>query len=193
MPPAVSNDLVMGLHWTPLLKQERAHATPANLDAICILLDGDSRRLEVIRPGYLKSANGSVVHTGDSWTGASAWDDERIFVFVSALPSHVHSLMFGVVSHDRPFSEVAGASCHISDARTEDELLRIDLTPLGPLTEYCIALLERTASGWFLRQQAAGEASLAEALSLQPPRGLTARTARKPPSAQAPLTQSGDL
>jgi tellurium resistance protein TerZ len=170
----VLNDIVMGLHWTPAAQRRRPGLEAVNLDAVCVLLDGNGRRLEAVRPGHLEGANGSVVHTGDSRTGASAWDDERIFVFVDALPGYVDSLVLGVVSHDRPFSEVAGASCHISDVRMEEELLRIQLTSLGPVTEYCIATVQRCAFGWIMRQRAPDGAGLGEVLSLPPSRDVKA-------------------
>jgi tellurium resistance protein TerD len=147
------NDVVMGLHWTPPPKRGRLSLEPANLDAICVLLDAQSQRLEVVCPSHLTNANGSVVHTGDSRTGSSSWDDERIFVFVRALPAAVHSLVFGVVSSNaRPFCHVAGASCHISEFNLgdEDELLKVQLTSLGPLTEYGVGTLQRSPSGWTL-------------------------------------------
>jgi stress response protein SCP2 len=170
MPITITNDLVMGLHWAPVPDDARERPAPANLDALCLLLDEKSRRLEVIRPGHLKNANGSVVHTGDSRTGASLWDDERVFVFVEALPQHVHEVVFGVVSHDRPFSEVAGASCHISDLMLEEALLRVHLDTLGAATECCIATLRRGAAGWILQRRAPQGASLTELLTLPPPR-----------------------
>lgn len=162
------DDIVMGLHWTPPAQDTAAGAEAANLDAVCVLLDAKGRQLEVIRPGHLRSANGSVVHTGDSRTGASAWDDERIFVFIDALPGCVDSLVLGVISHDRPFSEVAGASCHISDVGMEDELLRIRLASL--VTDCCVATVQRCASGWIMRQRAPGGTRLGDVLS-PPPSG----------------------
>ena len=148
-------DVVMGLHWAPPPERGRLSLEPANLDAICLLLDSQARRLEVVGPSRLANANGSVIHTGDSRTGASLWDDERVFAFLHALPPAVHSLVFGVVSrNDRPFCDVAGASCHVSDCRTEDELLKVQLTSLGPLTEYWVATLQRNPCGWVMRRGA---------------------------------------
>lgn len=147
-------EVVMGLHWAPPPERGLLSVEPANLDAICVLLDAQSQRLEVVCPSHLTNVNGSVVHTGDSRTGASSWDDERVFVFLRALPPAVHSLVFGVVSSNaRPFCDVAGASCHISEfglAGEEDELLKVQLTALGPLTEYCVGTLQRSPFGWTL-------------------------------------------
>lgn len=145
-------DVVMGLHWAPPLEGRAPDSEPANLDAVCLLLDCRQRLLEVVHPGHLKNANGSVVHTGDSRTGASTWDDERVFVFLHALAEAVHSVVFAVVSSNaRPFSDIDGATCHVSDCTMDDELLKVPLTALGPLTEYCVATLQRTPGGWVLR------------------------------------------
>ena len=143
-------------------------SAPANLDAICVLLDEERRPLEVVSPGRLDNVNGSVVHTGDSPAGASTWDDERIFAFLDAVPQAVRSLVFGVVSSDgRPFCDVAGASCHVSDYRTEDKLLGVQLTALGLLTEYCVATLKRTRTGWIMQPGAPG-VSLRQPLAMGP-------------------------
>ena len=109
-------EIVMGLHWDPPRDGETASEEPANLDALCLLFDRQRCVLEVIHPGHLSNANGSVLHTGDSRTGTSEWDDERIFVFLEALPEAVAELAFVVAStNGRAFSEIQGASCHISD------------------------------------------------------------------------------
>jgi tellurium resistance protein TerZ len=106
---------------------------------------------EVIGPSRLSSSDGSVVHTGDSLTGASSWDDERIFVFLDALPSEVERVVLSVVSRNRrAFRDVAGASCHISDYTTEEELVSIRLTSLAA-TECTVATLHRRIEGWILR------------------------------------------
>ncbi len=139
-------EIVMGLHWDP---PEDASADPEDLDAVCVLLDGEQRVLEVIHPGNPRNTDGSVVHTGDSRTGAGEWDDERIFVFLAALPATVSSVAFFVVSvKDRPFGEIRGASCHVSDHATEYKWIDVKLTPLREQTAHFVALLRRDATGW---------------------------------------------
>ena len=148
------NDIVMGLHWTPSAGGPRT-AAPANLDAWCVLSAADGSVLEMVHPGRLRSANGSVLHTGDSLTGASLWDDERIFVFLHALPESVAAVTFGVVSADgHVFADIPGASCHISDHTTDGPLLKVELTALGQLTHCYIATLARTSTGWTMQQGA---------------------------------------
>lgn len=146
-------EIVMGLHWDP--QQRGVTSGPADLDALCVLFDDQRRVLEVIHPGHPRNANGSVVHTGDSRTGAGVWDDERIFVFLEALPAAVSALTFVVVSTgDRGFSEVRGASCHVSDHATEREWIRLDLTTLDARTAHCVATFCRGPTGWSMSTDA---------------------------------------
>jgi len=154
--PGARSDLkevVMGLHWTP--PEAGDAAEPADLDALCVLFDADKRVLEVISAIHPRNADGSVIHTGDSRTGASEWDDERIFVFLEALPETISSIAFVVISATgRAFSEVRGASCHVSDHLTEQEWIRLQLTDLGQHTAHCIATLQRGPAGWRLSSDA---------------------------------------
>jgi tellurium resistance protein TerZ len=140
-------EIVMGLHWTP--PKEGSAAAHADLDALCVLFDQQRRVLELIGPAHARNANDSVFHTGDSQRGTSEWDDERIFVFLDALPEHIASLAFIVTSASgQSFSEVPGASCHVSDRVTEHEWLRLELTALERHRAHCVAMLHRRTSGW---------------------------------------------
>ncbi|MDP1536838.1 MAG: TerD family protein [Burkholderiales bacterium] len=140
-------EVVMGLHWDP--PEEGVNLHPENLDALCVLFDQEQQIVEIIHPGNPRSTNGSVIHTGDSRTGASKWDDERIFVFLEALPANVTTLLFIVASATgSPIRKVRGASCHISDHATEYQWVNIELTTLDTQTTYCVATLSRSPSGW---------------------------------------------
>jgi len=142
-------EVVMGLHWDPL--EDDANPDPENLDALCVLFDQNQQIVEIIHPGSPRSTNGSVVHTGDSRTGASQWDDERIFVFLDALPANVTTLLFIVASATgNPIRKARGASCHISDHATEYRWVNRDLRTLGTQTTYCVAILSRglTDGAW---------------------------------------------
>ena len=146
-------EVVMGLHWAP--PEAGAPAEPADLDALCVLFDAHHRVREVVCALHPRTANGSVIHTGDSRTGASEWDDERIFVFLEALPEAISSIAFVVASvAGHCFSEVRGASCHVSDQVTEHEWIRLQLTDLGKHTTYCVATLQRGPAGWRLSTDA---------------------------------------
>lgn len=140
-------EIVMGLHWDP--PEEGVNSHPENLDALCVLFDQEQQIVEIIHPGNPRSTNGSVVHTGDSRTGASKWDDERIFVFLEALPANVTTLLFIVTSATgHPIRNARGASCHISDHATEYRWVNIDLTTRDTQTTYCVTTLSRSLTSW---------------------------------------------
>ena len=140
-------EVVMGLHWDPA--PGSGAGQPADLDAWCVLFDSQNRVLEVVHPGHPRSAADGVIHTGDSRTGASSWDDERIFVFLDALPRAVSTVAFLVRSASgHPFHEVPGALCHVSDRVTETEWVRIELSSLIGRTIHIVATLRRGDAGW---------------------------------------------
>lgn len=142
--------IVMGLHWDPPSKKDSSSA--ADLDALCASFDERGRLLDVVHPGRTRDAGGAIVHTGDSVTGASTWDDERIFVFLDALPANVAELAFIVTSNsDRSFEEIRGASCHISMQEDEEPLASVDLTSLRRQKNHIVAIARREASSWTLK------------------------------------------
>ena len=156
-----AREIVMGLHWDPTPEQSKEG--PHDLDAACALLDASGQVLEIVGPGRLRNANGSVIHTGDSLTGASTWDDERIFVFVDALPESVSALTFLVANTSgRPWREIEGAACHVSDHATDREWVRLDLTTLDARGARGVATLTRGGDGWSI---AAGPRTIDDALT----------------------------
>jgi stress response protein SCP2 len=164
-----SSEVIMGLRWD--IEEHRAHSSSAHadLDAFCVLFDARSQLMELVHPGRTRNTNGSVVHTGDSTTGAGEWDDERLFVFIDALPEGVCALAFVVISAaGHVFADVPGASCHVSDRLTEREYVRVNLPRDGLSMARCIATLQRTLNGWkiFDRAESGAMAITAESLSL---------------------------
>jgi tellurium resistance protein TerD len=146
-PPSELKTIVMGLHWDPL--DDGIAGQPADLDAVCVVFDLQDQVTDVIHPNRPRNADGSIIHTGDSRTGASVWDDERIFVFLEALPETVSKLAFVVVNPTgRPFHDISGASCHISDHANETELIRVDLTAITGQTSHTVAIVYRCPAGW---------------------------------------------
>ncbi|HSQ02924.1 MAG TPA: TerD family protein, partial [Burkholderiales bacterium] len=75
-PALDSNEVIMGLRWDVQEHRPRSSEPHADLDAFCVLFDAQSQLVELVHPGRTRNANGSVVHTGDSRTGAKEWDDE---------------------------------------------------------------------------------------------------------------------
>lgn len=144
-----SGAIVMGLRWNAPAQDARVQ--PADLDALCVLFDAQDNLLDIIHPGRPRNADGTVVHTGDSKDGAGDWDNERIFVFLQALPPQVKKLVFMVATaSDRPLDTVAGASCHVSDPYNDTELMRIDLTTLVGKKSHHFAVASRGPLGWRL-------------------------------------------
>lgn len=144
---AVLKEAVLGLHWDP--PPEDARLPPPDLDALCVLLDAQDGLIEVIHPGRLRTADDSVIHTGDALTGASPWDDERIFVFLDALPPSVCTVAFFVVSASgHAFHDVRGAWCHLSDHASGRVWLRKDLTLLEGCLVEAVCTLRRNETDW---------------------------------------------
>ncbi|MBI4290119.1 MAG: TerD family protein [Betaproteobacteria bacterium] len=159
----------MGLRWDIEAQHARPPGRRADLDAFCALFDARSQIVEIVHPGRIRNANASVVHTGDSTTGAKEWDDERIFVYLDALPQNVCAVVFVVISASgRVFGDVPGASCHVSDGWTEREYVRTDLRSYGFSVSRCIATLRRDPDGWKILDHAeSGKIAIAaESLSL---------------------------
>jgi tellurium resistance protein TerZ len=150
----------MGLHWDP--PREGDGAEPENLDALCVMMDAAGGVIEVVHPGHPRNENGSVLHTGDSRTGASEWDDERIFVFLNALPGAVVRLAFWVASASgRPLGRVRGAHCHVSDHASERSWVRREFGDLQERAVHCVAVVRRSGDGWTISsrpEDAAGTA-----------------------------------
>lgn len=149
----------MGLRWDP--PNDVRPGQSADLDALCVLFAANERVLEVIRPGHPRSVDGSVIHTGGSRSGASEWDDERIFVFLDALPEAVSKLSFLVLSvTGRSFDTIPAALCHISDRISEAPRVRVDLTALCGRTAHAVAVMGREAVGWRLTDVPGNELGL---------------------------------
>ena len=141
------DEIVFGLHWDS--PQGEHGAESVDLDAICVLYDEHLDALEVIHAAHPRSEDDSLIHTGDSSTGAGTWDDERIFVFLEMLPSHVSGLVFfvaraaGEASH-----QPRGAFCHISDRISEKVWAKYDLPSLSGRSIHAVATVSRRENDW---------------------------------------------
>jgi tellurium resistance protein TerD len=80
----------------------------------------------------LKSACGSVQHTGDNLTGAGEGDDEVIMVDLTRVPADVQKIAFTVTIHEaeqrrQNFGQVGNAYIRVVNADTNSEVTRYDL------------------------------------------------------------------
>jgi tellurium resistance protein TerD len=115
--------IVVGLGWDT----RATDGADFDLDASAFLLAaGDKVR-------QLKSADGSVEHTGDNLTGAGDGDDETIKVDLSRIPADVQKVAVSVTIHEadarrQNFGMVQNAFIRIVDAGSGREVTRYDLT-----------------------------------------------------------------
>lgn len=143
----------LGLGWDPakvgLLARAMGGGGDIDLDASCLMLDSNKSPVEVVWFRELKSANGSVKHSGDNRTGDGDGDDETIYVDLNALPSNVQYLMFTVNSFTGvTFDKVENAYCRIVDSTTNKEMARITLGEKGKHTGMLMAYLSRNGGDW---------------------------------------------
>ncbi|PMC11709.1 chemical-damaging agent resistance protein C, partial [Klebsiella aerogenes] len=81
----------------------------------------------------LKSADGSVTHTGDNRTGEGDGDDESLIVKLDMIPANVAKIVFVVTIHDaqmrrQSFGQVSGAFIRLVNNDSQLEVARYDLT-----------------------------------------------------------------
>lgn len=123
-----------------------------DLDASCLLFDGNRRMIDQVWFQQLSSTDGSIVHSGDNRTGAGDGDDETINVDLSRLPAAVETLVFTVNSFQGDtFDRIANAYCRLVDLTNGKELARYDLTGAGSHTGQVMAKLTRAAGGWDMK------------------------------------------
>ncbi|MFD5435929.1 TerD family protein [Kitasatospora sp. NPDC127067] len=119
-----------------------------DLDASCLAFDARHKRLETAWFMKLSIFNGAISHSGDNLVGGEGGDDEAITVHLEGLPAEVHGLVFVVNSFSgQKFTDVRDAYCRLLDARTEEELVRFDLTNSEPYTGVMMCKLVRRPGG----------------------------------------------
>ncbi|MFK7857777.1 MAG: TerD family protein [Granulosicoccus sp.] len=149
--------LHMGLGWDPAEQQSAGFfakllgggSRSIDLDASCIVCAADGSSIDLVWFKQLKSADGSIIHTGDNTTGEGDGDDESIKVDTAKLPANAAHLVFTVNSYQgQTFNEVDNAFCRILDDGTHSEICRYTLTEQGPHTGVVMGVLSRDGSGW---------------------------------------------
>ena len=148
--------LKLGLGWDPaepgFLGKLLGNNQDIDLDASCILFDEYLTPVDLVWFRQLRSAEGSVVHSGDNRTGAGEGDDESIHVDLQRLPAGVKHLVFTVNSFTgQTFERVENAYCRILDADRNRELARFKLAEKGQHTGVVMASLTRDPTGWVFK------------------------------------------
>ena len=129
--PNLTN-IAVGLGWNPRATDGQAF----DLDAVAFLVNeaGKVRAdTDFIFFNNLKSADGSVEHTGDNRTGEGDGDDEVIKVDLSKVPADVSKVVFCAVIYDgqarnQNFGQVANAYIRIVNTQGGAEVARYDLS-----------------------------------------------------------------
>lgn len=152
--------IVMGLGWD----QKKAKGflslfsapKDIDLDASCLLFDEAKNLVDTVWFRQLRSADGSIKHTGDNLTGAGEGDDEQIKINLASLPAKVKQLMFTINSFSgQTFEAIDNAYCRIVNEEDGKELARYNLSSGGRYTAQIMAKLYLENDEW--QMQAIGE------------------------------------
>lgn len=157
--------IAVGLGWGKKIKKGffgGIKEVGVDLDASCILYDGDKTVIDTVWFGNLRSGDGSVQHTGDDLVGGGSEDEpnEVINVNLQRLPNQVVSIVFVVNSYSgETFEGVPFAFCNVVDLSAGSvEVARYNLqTDGGSHKGFIIAKLRRDGDSWSF--EAIGERS----------------------------------
>ncbi|MBD8491926.1 TerD family protein [Pseudomonas syringae] len=160
--PSLTNVLI-GLGWDP----RSTDGQEFDLDASAFLLSASGKvrsDADFIFYNQLKSADGSVEHTGDNRTGAGDGDDEVIKVDLSRVPADVEKVVFVVTIHEadarrQSFGQVGNAFIRVVNEKTGAEVVRYDLAEdASTETAMMFAELYRNNGEWKFRAVGQGYA-----------------------------------
>lgn len=123
--------ILVGLGWDPRSTDGQAF----DLDASAFLLTAAGRVRgdhDFIFYNQLRSAEGSVEHTGDNRTGVGDGDDESIRVDLTKVPADIEKIAVAVTidqadARRQNFGQVGGAFIRILNEDNGQELTRYDL------------------------------------------------------------------
>jgi tellurium resistance protein TerD len=129
--PGLSKILV-GLGWDV----RATDGAQFDLDSSIFLLNADGKTrsdADFIFYNNLKSADGSVEHTGDNTTGEGEGDDEMVKVHLAGVPADVQKIAVAVTIHDaesrgQNFGMVSSAFIRVVNAEGGAEIARYDLS-----------------------------------------------------------------
>ncbi|HET6747543.1 MAG TPA: TerD family protein [Candidatus Saccharimonadales bacterium] len=149
-------NVVVGLGWDARATTGQAY----DVDASAIAAKDDGKVLSdghFVFYGNLKSADGSIQHTGDNLTGDGDGDDEQIKVNLAAVPAEIEKIVFPVSIHEaaerkQNFGQIRNAFVRVVDATTGKELSRYDLSEdAATETVMVFGELYRHGSDWKFR------------------------------------------
>lgn len=124
--------VIIGLGWDPRSTDGAAF----DLDGSAFMLKADAKvrgDADFIFYNNLKSADGSVVHSGDNTTGAGDGDDEFVNIDLTKVPADIDKVVLGVTIHDaetrrQNFGMVGKAFIRCVNNANNQEVARYDLS-----------------------------------------------------------------
>ena len=153
--PGLTN-LKVGLGWDTRATDGAAF----DLDGAVFMLNSSGKvrsHADFIFYNNLKSADGSVVHSGDNKTGEGAGDDEVVAIDLTKVPADVDKIVLAVTIHDaetrrQNFGMVGKAFIRCINANGDAEIARYDLSEDGS-TEAAMIFGEvyRNGADWKFR------------------------------------------
>ncbi|NBM87022.1 chemical-damaging agent resistance protein C [Proteus sp. G2661] len=169
--PTMKNVLV-GLGWDA----RSTDGQDFDLDASVFLLAANGKvrsDADFIFYNNLRSADGSVVHTGDNRTGEGDGDDEQIKITLSKVPAEVKKLVFAVTIYDaenrkQNFGMVSNSFMRVYNNDNNTEIARFDLSEdASTETAMIFGELYRHGTEWKFKAVGQGFAGGLSALASQ--------------------------
>ncbi|MFI2349667.1 TerD family protein [Streptomyces sp. NPDC019443] len=156
--------VTVGLGWDV----RTTTGTDFDLDASALLTNAEGKVAtdgNFVFFNNLKSADGSVEHTGDNITGEGEGDDEQIKVNLASVPADVDKIVFPVSiyeaeSRQQSFGQVRNAFIRVVNQADNNELARYDLSEdASTETAMVFGELYRNGPEWKFRAIGQGYAS----------------------------------
>ncbi len=148
--------MIVGLGWDTRATDGSAF----DLDGAVFLLGASGKvrsDADFIFYNNLKSADGSITHSGDNKTGAGDGDDENVTIDLASVPADIDKIVLAVTIHDaetrrQNFGMVSKAFVRCVNAAGNAEIARYDLSEDGS-TEAAMIFGEvyRAGSDWKFR------------------------------------------
>ena len=164
------SQLTIGLGWD--VRNTDGAAFDIDSSAFLLKTDGKVRSdSDFIFYNNLKSADGSIVHSGDNRTGEGEGDDESVKVDLSKVPADVDKIAVCVTIHDaearrQNFGQVQKAFVRCVNSATNQEVARYDLSEDSSTeTAMVFGELYRNGSDWKFRAVGQGYAGGLAALA----------------------------
>lgn len=151
----------VGLGWDPVNQGGgflKSLFGSGNIDIDCdasvFLLNEQSKPIDLVYFGNLRTRNDSIMHTGDNLTGEGEGDDEVILVDLDKISPKVDKLLFVVNIYDcvrrkQHFGMIKNAYIRMIDAKSNSEIAIYNLSEnYNAKTALLVGLIYRHSGTW---------------------------------------------